>query len=424
MGKDDYVPWTGGKPKHDWSGLCSTAPTHHQAPNQLRPLKATEAQKGHNFRKIGLTVGKLTRTNLNIPAFEHHVWEHLVNTGMDSIAYVPSPIHGSTEMINVVLEHNRFTLASVTKMIEPQRQKYNSYDLANDSEASHFLSNSLDKLLQSELRDESRPGESFPERFMRNLQLIQLTTAELYSRTKTAIQTRKPNSYPGQNITQMASDMRRDAQFLITARQYDHNLTLNMLDNFLEAGGTNNEDYRYPLRAIKVKLNKALVHIGYLPNKDANQYMSDNCLTYRDICDAAAQGYRTQAALSAVGPPTAAAPKILAPPLAPLDISPSSPTKLLTSVPVPTPMPYSRTPQPKAKPSPPTPACTVVSPATGPATVPRKRNTSLPLAPKLADPPKESLTPRSKPSPVPRAKVARIAPTLLSPLGRLPPRSW
>jgi hypothetical protein len=37
----------------------------------------------------------------------------------------------------------------------------------------------------------------------------------------------------------MASDMRADAKALQIAGQFDHNLTLHILNSFLEAGGSN-----------------------------------------------------------------------------------------------------------------------------------------------------------------------------------------
>ena len=35
---------------------------------------------------------------------------------------------------------------------------------------------------------------------------------------------------------------------------YDQNLTMKMLNNLMEAGGTTNKDFRHPLRNLKAKL--------------------------------------------------------------------------------------------------------------------------------------------------------------------------
>jgi hypothetical protein len=55
---------------------------------------------------------------------------------------------------------------------------------------------------------------------------------------------------------------------LTTAGQYDHNLTLGMLKIFLLAGGSGNEDYCFPFRSVKQKLEQVLLDIGF---KDKEQ---------------------------------------------------------------------------------------------------------------------------------------------------------
>ena len=52
----------------------------------------------------------------------------------------------------------------------------------------------------------------------------------------------------------MASAYLHDWQELHGAGLYDQNLTMTMLNKMMEAGGTNNEDFRHPLRNLKSKL--------------------------------------------------------------------------------------------------------------------------------------------------------------------------
>jgi hypothetical protein len=68
----------------------------------------------------------------------------------------------------------------------------------------------------------------------------------------------------------LGADFRKDARLLTTTGQYDHNLTLSMLKIFLLAGGSGNEDYRFPLRSVKQDLDKALLEIGYKEKSAAN----------------------------------------------------------------------------------------------------------------------------------------------------------
>ncbi|KAI2491269.1 hypothetical protein MHU86_23288 [Fragilaria crotonensis] len=62
---------------------------------------------------------------------------------------------------------------------------------------------------------------------------------------------------------------------------------------FLLAGGSGNEDFRFPLRATKQKLEQALLDIGFKEKTAANDHMSSLRLTYKDICTQAEDTYRT-----------------------------------------------------------------------------------------------------------------------------------
>jgi hypothetical protein len=91
----------------------------------------------------------------------------------------------------------------------------------------------------------------------------------------------------------LAAHFRKDANELTTAGQYDHNLTLGMLKIFLLAGGSGNEDYRFPLRSVKQKLEEALLDIGFKDKEAANFHMKVNKLTNKDISAHAEDAYRT-----------------------------------------------------------------------------------------------------------------------------------
>ena len=50
----EWCPWTGGKPKADWSGLDSSADRIPAEDYQLRPTSPSSAQKSTAFRETGL----------------------------------------------------------------------------------------------------------------------------------------------------------------------------------------------------------------------------------------------------------------------------------------------------------------------------------------------------------------------------------
>ena len=291
VSKDEHTPWTGGLPKSDWTGLSETAGRTPVSPNQYRSMVISTAQKGHIHRQTGLAV-KFTRAG-DLSTFEHLVWTHMVDTGMDTIAYVPDPVDKTT-MLNCVKFHGRFSVESIRTMVATQVLSYDDFDKANNREAQQFLLASLDPELARELRDVMDESEPFPVTLLRLIHMIRSASIDRFENLKVRIKSRKPAKYPGQDLSKMAVELRADALELDIAGQYDHNLTLHMLDAFLEAGGANNEDFRYPLRATKTKLSAALLEIGYMPRDVAKKHMGDLGLTYRDICTEAVKTYRSQ----------------------------------------------------------------------------------------------------------------------------------
>ena len=81
----------------------------HTSPNQLRPVYVSSAQKGYNFRRRGHKT--LFKSADDLIGYQNIVWNHLKDTGMDSIAYLRDPTDG-TKMTNVVKAHARYTVQS------------------------------------------------------------------------------------------------------------------------------------------------------------------------------------------------------------------------------------------------------------------------------------------------------------------------
>jgi hypothetical protein len=67
-----------------------------------------------------------------------------------------------------------------------------------------------------------------------------------------------------------------------------------MLKTFLEAGGSNNENYCFPLRVLKARLEEALLAIPFMSKSDADHLMATRDLTYRHVCTVAETEYRKQ----------------------------------------------------------------------------------------------------------------------------------
>ncbi|KAI2512959.1 hypothetical protein MHU86_1505 [Fragilaria crotonensis] len=85
-----------------------------------------------------------------------------------------------------------------------------------------------------------------------------------------------------------------------------------MLKTFLLAGGAGNEDFRFPLRSTKQRLDQALLDIGYKEKSGAHAHMVAEKLTFQDICRQAEDAYRTQFDRKE-WPPASHAPDVRAP---------------------------------------------------------------------------------------------------------------
>ena len=90
LSKDSWTAWTGGMPKADWTGLDPSAQLDTTSPNQLRPVYVSATQKGYNHRRTGMSTPFKPADDLT--SFQNSVWDHLTDTGVDSIvAYLPDP---------------------------------------------------------------------------------------------------------------------------------------------------------------------------------------------------------------------------------------------------------------------------------------------------------------------------------------------
>ena len=290
LSKDSWSAWTGGKPKTDWTGLDSSAQLETTSPNQLRPVYVSAAQKGYNHRRTGMT--NQFKPSDDLVSFQNSVWDHLTDTGMDTIAYLPDPTDDS-KMSNVVKSHSRYTVQSAQTLIRAQLVKYDKYDKTNDKAARTYLLASLSVALSNKVSEKLEETDPFPIVWLQFLKSIQSTSIERFEDLKSSIKNRLPSQYSGENLKLLAAQFRKDSLELSTAGQYDHNLTLSMMKIFLLAGGTGNEDFRFPLRATKQRLEQALLDIGFKEKTAANDHMIKLKLTYKDVCTQAEDTYRT-----------------------------------------------------------------------------------------------------------------------------------
>ncbi|KAI2503051.1 hypothetical protein MHU86_11399 [Fragilaria crotonensis] len=268
-----------------------TAPVELPAPSSskplLRPVYVSAAQKGYNFRRTGHKIS--FKPSDDLISFQNVVWDHLKDTGMDSIAYLRDPTDDA-KMTNVIKAHARYTVQSAKLLAEAQVQRYDKYDrptiwqpgpicLLHSTELSNKVTEKLDD------------SDSFPVVWLQFLKSIQSTSIERFEDLKAIIKARLPSQYSGENLEQLAAHFRKDANELTTAGQYDHNLTLAMLKIFLWlvvlAMRTSSPEI------CQAELGASSLDIGFKDKEAANLHMQVNKLTYKDICAHAEDAYRT-----------------------------------------------------------------------------------------------------------------------------------
>ena len=282
---DKFVAWTGGEPDDTWTGLKVPTPDLN-SPNQLQ---STNDVKGYNHRKTGLST-KFKKTDLLMP-FKKLIQAHLKDTGLDTVAHLPDM---RKKMSYVITDHARFTLESARTSSDAQMKLYDKYDRSNNDAAKAFLLDSLDVDLKTTIIELIEDDDSFTVVWLTLMNEIQTQSIERIEAIKRQIKDRKPQMYAGQDLMKMAVANRADALELTNAGQYEHNLSLDMLKNYLLGGGADNEDFRFPLRLLKIKLDEQLIQIGYMDKAAADAHMLTEKLHYKDINNGATKTYRKQ----------------------------------------------------------------------------------------------------------------------------------
>ena len=214
----------------------------HEDPNQLRSEK--KPHEGFNTRTKGFEQKFGPKSDLRSVSIK--IQEHFNSHGMDSIMYLPDPESG--KMRSVITHHQRFSVEKAREACDARSTKYDSYDVLNDTAGRKFLLDSLSSGLRQDVIDEMDSAkEPAAVVWMLIIEQLRSTDIQLYQSQKDKLKSIKPSQYRGEDVSQMVSDMRGITDELIKANQFEYSLILNILEACLEAGGQDNEEYRYPL---------------------------------------------------------------------------------------------------------------------------------------------------------------------------------
>ena len=270
--KDEFATWTGGKPLADWSGLHPSSSTKLRVPTQARPTSVSSSAKAYGYRTAGFET-KFFAKDKDFMSFSRKVLRHLEDHGMDTISFLPDPLD-KNEMISVVKNHARFSLEYAQQEYAKLKNSMDTYDTSNHEAAVTFLRNTLDPDLEELLDTRMDEDEAFPIAWLRLTDLVVSSSIDKFETIKDRIKKRLPSQYKGEDIIKLSQDFQTDAKELTIAGQYDHNLTLKILQILLLAGGDGSEaaGYRHELRNLETKLNATLKLVATMEKSDATKY--------------------------------------------------------------------------------------------------------------------------------------------------------
>ena len=286
---DSWVPWTGGKPSTDWKGLIEPNPAV-VGPNQYRPCSPSSKAKSQAYRIKGMDT-KYSRDS-DLHTLEKKLMKHFVAYGLDTITYLQDP-SDPTKLVSVVENHGLFSLSSGSSAADLiYTTVYDTYDKENDSDAKEFLLNSVSPELEKQLYENCTTTDSFITYWLNLISIVKSVSIERYDAIKDRIKSRKMSDYSGENVESISTDFLDDWQELHSAKLYDNNLTMNMLKTIMSAGGENNEDFRFPLRSLKEKLDTVLLNVRHKTYQDAHAELVKQGVDVQAVLKKAKKVYR------------------------------------------------------------------------------------------------------------------------------------
>ena len=175
-----------------------------------------------------------------------------------------------------------------------QLTRYDAYDKSSDGDAIKFLLNSLDDELLSELHIICHDDNPFPITYLHLMEIVTSVSIESFKVLKNTLKNCRAVDYPGQDVSKLAMQFCLDTQTLENARQYTENLTLDMVNAFLAAGGRDNEDFQFGLRMMKEQLHPLLTCITFLTPQQQAAEVARAHLSYHNVCKVAMDKYHSQ----------------------------------------------------------------------------------------------------------------------------------
>jgi hypothetical protein len=228
------TPFTGGIPKHDWSGLVTVSPIP-LSPHQVRSQSESEQNKDWTRRTTPAAI-LLSKDDPKQSLFQFAsvVYKHAEGVGCDTIFYCPSIID-PTVMICVLNQFEQVTLDHVVTEVTTLLPKWDIYDKGNDLSMKNYLLKSISPTLAEDIEMEmSLQGDTASILWMRIVRKVLDGSMARFEKKKEELKGLSPLKEPGQNVSLYCIKVRRILNELWQARQFDWTLILHIVSAFSE----------------------------------------------------------------------------------------------------------------------------------------------------------------------------------------------
>lgn len=295
-GPQANVPWTGGKPKDDFSGTTRTSPRTAMCYSLLEPDKAMKVY----LSKTQGNVKKFSRNDQSYPlaSFANDALRHMETYGMDTVFYLPDP--GSKKLVDVFTSHSRFTKTNVSEWITkctaatgPDNHYADEYSRDILEQSGIWLYNSLDDKLRASLMGHygSQGNASGPVLWMAIVLEVQSDSYRRYKELVKQMERLQLGDFKGENVVDFVTSMRLCCEELERAQQLPKDITLTILNAFCSSSV---EEFRGAFIPRRPMIENFLIEsegkdptlIATLPNRVTFYSILDDGLSlYRSLVD-------------------------------------------------------------------------------------------------------------------------------------------
>ena len=288
------VPWTGGKPKSDWSGLDSSN-FDQKNPNLLRN-SGEKSSYNYNARRNGLYTDEPTskyKKGDDLDYFITKVRAALLDHGLDTICYRKDPVDLTT-VIDTLEAYARLNNDVMSKQSSWFQQQFDSYDKKNDESAKLFLLNSLEDTLKKRIETKIQDSMTFVDVFFVFLKNQRHQNTDMFGAVIKQVLEVRVSDFPGHNITLYCDKVRPLITYLEKARAWDSNKNVDLCQTLMDAGGKTNFEYQLPMTTKMETIMDAALNCNHLANAQKLIHMSSLDVGWNDILDLAEEKYLMQ----------------------------------------------------------------------------------------------------------------------------------